>query len=122
MKEKLTMPCTEQQWEQEIKPRIEEIQGVEQPEWMPLTRGGYEYHIYEEFDECLFGRISVDGKWCTSRWGNNGKFFENEEETNSWDLMPYDNEIEAIKKEIAIKEKELAELKGRLNEYIGIRE
>lgn len=161
MKEKLAMHCTQEQWEQEIKPRIEKIEGVkiynlssnwdmfkyltncygsentisnvgydyckkltiipydpdlfcaslgeEQPKWMPRTRGGYEYKIYEEFEGKLFGRIKIKNYWYSERWinGIGSSFLES-------NLIPYNPKQEAIKQEIAIKEKELEELKAKL--------
>jgi hypothetical protein len=159
MKEKLAMPCTQEQWEQEIKPRIEKIEGVEiknistwdshrfiisnyyssgivtnvnehyqclgtsipydpdrfcaslgEVKWMPLTRGGYEYKIYEEFEGKIFGRIQAPKIWYNCKWELNG-----ENGTEIYDLIPYNPEQEAIKQEIAMKEKELEKLKTKLN-------
>lgn len=164
MKEKLAMPCTEQQWEQEIKPRIEKIGTIEsirvynleehpylvnnwdntpyrigngdesfkngfcrklipydpdrfcaslgEVKWMPLTRGGYEYKIYEEFEGTIWGRIFHNQMWGWCGWNIKGGVIGG---INIFDLIPYNPEIEAIKQEIAIKEKELEELKSKLN-------
>jgi hypothetical protein len=161
MKEKLAMPCTKEQWEQEIKPRIEEIKGVRiidvsdfhrfefitneydeidynigitntihgrikipydpdrfcaslgEVKWMPLTRGGDEYKIYEEFDGVIWGRVKLN-IWVAVSWNISGVCLSYN--SGSWhDLIPYNPKQEAIKQEIAIKEKELEELKARLN-------
>ena len=165
MKEKLTMPCTEQQWEQEIKPRIEKIQGMNiyyiqdfnrydylvnnlcgnfgfianqrksavdcqarvlipydpdrfcaslgEGKWMPLTRGGIRVKEVIKFGERLavwgINEVTKNGSYwfCGLDGLTNGC-------NNDLDLIPYNHEIEAIKKEIAIKEKELEQLKGKL--------
>ena len=114
MKEKLTMPCTEQQWEQEIKPRIEKTGNTEeQPKWMPLTRGGIRVKEVIKFGERLavwgINEVTKNGSYwfCGLDGLTNGC-------NNDLDLIPYNHEIEAIKKEIAIKEKELEQLKGKL--------
>ena len=167
MKEKLTMPCTEQQWEQEIKPRIEKIEGVkvdsntyqftqnfsyivnnyngednrvcntsytntysrtlipydpdrfcaslgeEQPKWMPLTRGGYEYKIIREDrgDGYMNVEVLVKNIWCVEVFDKNGRYRIYD---RGFDLIPYNPKQEAIKQQIALKEKELEELKAKL--------
>lgn len=83
------------------------------PKWMPLTRGGYEYKIYEEFDEVLFGRvIDKDGCWNPNRWYTSGRVLVSD--VNKNDLIPYNPRISELEEKINSKRSELAELESEL--------
>lgn len=58
---------------------IEEIRA----RFKPLTAGGFEYHIYEQFGNRLFGRVSAGG-WHAATWNiDGGNSF-----LDTWDLVP----------------------------------
>lgn len=86
----------------------------EQPKWMPLTRGGIRVKEVIKFGERLavwgINEVTKNGSYwfCGLDGLTNGC-------NNDLDLIPHNPKIEAIKQEIAIKEKELEELKSRLN-------
>lgn len=59
--------------------------------WQPLTRGGYEYVIYEEFEGNLFGRVKPNSSedWYAVTWNINGSLW-GASPIDAWDLLPYD--------------------------------
>lgn len=85
----------------------------EQPKWMPLTRGGIRVKEVIKFGERLavwgINEVTKNGSYwfCGLDGLTNGC-------NNDLDLIPHNPKIEAIKQEIAIKEKELEELKAKL--------
>jgi len=84
------------------------------PKWMPLTQGGLEVHINEEFEGKLFGRIKhEDNKWSSNCWYLNGNDFYEYSERN---LIPYNPRISELEEKIESKRSELAELEGELKE------
>ena len=82
------------------------------PKWMPLTRGGYEYKIYEEVGELLFGSLKmINGTYMPTTWKLNGRWGSQE-----YDLIPYNPRIAELEEKIESKRSELAELEGELKE------
>jgi len=93
---------------------IESIEATEptHPKWMPLTRGGYEYKIYEEVGELLFGSLKmINGTYMPTTWKLNGRWGSQE-----YDLIPYNPRIAELEEKIESKRSELAELEGELKE------
>ena len=83
--------------------------------WMPLTRGGYEYKIYEEVGELLFGSLKmINGTYMPTTWKLNGRWGNQE-----YDLIPYNPRIHELEEKITSKRSELAELEGELNTLKG---
>lgn len=85
----------------------------EQPEqkWQPLTRGGFDYRIYEEFKGKIYGRVKTDvGNWLSIHWYYKGNY--SYIENHNWDLLPYNPLLTTLKKEleeVRSKEKEILE-------------
>jgi len=87
----------------------------DKPKWQPLTRGGYPCNVIRE--DRGDGMMSVEyfknGVCCFSLTYKNGKYYNDDKETE-YDLLPYQDEKEEIKKEIEELESRIKELKGRL--------
>ena len=65
--------------------------------WQDRTRGGYEYHIYEEFEGKIFGRIKINEEWHGLHWNLDGRFHSSDCE-DSWDLLPINHFSQPYKK------------------------
>lgn len=82
-----------------------------EPKWQPLTRGGFNCVVFEEFNNQLFGGVEVNGKWYGATWDLDGNF--NCLKLNDfWDLLPINNELTTLEKEleeVRSKEKEILE-------------
>lgn len=68
-----------------------------EPKWQDRTRGGYEYHIYEEFEGKIFGRIKINEEWHGLHWNLDGRFHSSDCE-DSWDLLPINHFSQPYKK------------------------
>lgn len=81
-----------------------------EPKWQEKTRGGYEYHIYEEFEGKIWGRVyNRSYNWDYIRWYKDGKSIDY---VDAMDLLPINNELTTLQKEleeVRLKEKEILE-------------
>lgn len=82
----------------------------------PLTSGGLEFHIYEEFDGFLVGRVKYeDGCWELIKWYFSGKYYSIG--SNIYDLIPCKSqEVIALETRKAELQAELTEIENKLNE------
>lgn len=89
---------------------------IDQPneqKWQDKTRGGYEYHIYEEFEGEIFGRIKINNKWVCLTWNLDGKYHKEIED--SWDLLPFNQRRTEIEQRLSEIDKEREKLQNELN-------
>jgi|688.fasta_scaffold260953_3 hypothetical protein len=78
----------------------------------PLTSGGYPFHIYEEFEGRLFGRVNVKGKWWSKSWYIDGS----NNDISIYDIIPLKSpETIALEKRKAELQAELTEIENNLN-------
>lgn len=115
IKEELPEDYTEVTLDELIK-HYEGSERTKQPKWEKLTRGGYEYHIYEEFDGVILGRFKKENQWYLSSWGKKGNYFDNEKITNEFDLIPYNPRKTELLTKKAELEKQLEEINKELNQ------
>jgi hypothetical protein len=82
----------------------------------PLTEGGYEFHLYEEFEGKLYGRIKNNSKWSPEWWTNDGYFYPNKMSSNSNLIPRKSHETIALEKRRAELQAELTEIENKLKE------
>jgi hypothetical protein len=83
----------------------------------PLTSGGYEFHLYEEFEGRLFGRVSNhNGVWSAQHWTIDG-YLRIDKNVSSHDLIPRKSpETIALENRKAELQEELKEIENKLKE------
>jgi hypothetical protein len=99
-----------------IKTDCEIVEPTLNDRFEPLTSGGYPFHIYEEFDGRLFGRVKKDGSWGTRNWFIDGCYYPDKCNSEN-DLIPRKSpETIALEKRKAELQAELTEIENKLKE------
>lgn len=86
----------------------------EKPKWQPITRGGYQYNIIREDrgDGKMIIEVLYRDIWVVVFCYQDGKLDQDME--SEYDLIPYEDPKEEIRKKIEELEKEIKELKKQL--------
>jgi len=82
----------------------------------PLTEGGYEFYIYEEFEGKLWGRMKNNSKWSPEWWTNDGYFYPNKMSSNGNLIPRKSTETIALEKRRDELKAELTEIENKLKE------